>query len=129
MHMVGIGCFLTCLGLGLTAFGTSFFFAVLTIANWSFGEMLSLPLLNVVVANRAVPGNRGRYMGIYTMVFGIAFVVSPAAGTWVYDRLGAVTLWAAIGLLGVPLWLGSVWIGRVLARETLPGEGFRRMPS
>jgi len=118
--LIALGCFLICAGFGLMPFGTSIAFAALTVVVWSVGEMLSLPLINAVVADRAGAGNRGRYMGLYTMSFSTAFVISPAAGTWVYDRLGRDELWYLVGLVGVPLALGALALRRPLSRRSLP---------
>jgi MFS family permease len=96
--------------------GTTVAFAALTIAVWTVGEMLALPLLNVVVAERAGPGNQGRYMGLYTMAFSVAFIIAPAAGTWTYARFGPSILWVAIGGLGVPLLVASLALRSKLGR-------------
>jgi len=114
MPLVALGCFLVCAGFGLMPFGTSIGYAAFTVVVWSAGEMLSLPLINAVVAHRAAAGNRGRYMGLYTMSFSAAFVLAPAAGTWIYDHLGPEELWYAVGLAGLPLAVGSLALRRRL---------------
>jgi predicted MFS family arabinose efflux permease len=106
--LVGLGLFLVCAGLGIMPLGTSVAFAALTVAVWTFGEMLSLPLINAVVAGRAGPAHRGRYMGVYTMAFSLAMIVAPGGGAWVYDNLGPDVLWLGIGILAVPLLVGAV---------------------
>ena len=47
-------------------------------------------------------------MGIYTMGFSTAFVVSPLGGTWVYENLGPATLWFGLGGAGVLLFLAAL---------------------
>jgi MFS family permease len=106
--LVGLGAFLICAGLGLMPFGSSILFVGFTIAIWTFGEMLVLPLTNVLVADRAGRTHRGRYMGLYTMTFSVAFVVAPAAGTWIYERFGPNVLWYGTGLCGGLLWLWAL---------------------
>ncbi len=114
MPRIALGCFLVCAGFGLMPFGTSLAYAAFTIVVWSVGEMLALPMINAVVADRASQGNRGRYMGLYTMSFSTALVLSPAAGTWVYDHVGRDELWYAVGLVGVPLAIGALALRRSL---------------
>ena len=80
--------------------------------------MLSLPLINAVVAARASPRTRGRYMALYTMAFSLAFVFAPALGTLVYQRLGSDVLWHGIGVLGIVLWLWALAI-----RHLWPAQG------
>ena len=72
--------------------------------------------MNAVVADRAGPANRGRYMGMITMSFAVAFMLAPLAGTFVYDRLGPDTLWYGVGLLGLPLWAGALILAGPLRR-------------
>jgi predicted MFS family arabinose efflux permease len=108
MLVVGFGALLICLGFGLMPLGSTAAFVALTIVIWTVGEMLALPMLNAVVAERADPANRGRYMGLYTMAYSVAFIIAPVAGTWIYDRFGPTALWTVVGGLGVPLLAGSV---------------------
>lgn len=100
MSLVGAGAFFLCAGFGLTAVSSTVPWLVLTVAVWTFGEMLALPILNVVVSERAGPGVQGRYMGLYTMAFALAFVVAPIGGTYLYQRFGPTTLWITVGVLG-----------------------------
>ena len=71
--------------------------------RWAAIFGLTLPLLNAAVADRAGPAQRGRYMGLYTMAYSVAFVIAPGAGAWVYDGYGPDVLWLALGALAVPL--------------------------
>jgi predicted MFS family arabinose efflux permease len=114
LALIGLGAFLTCGGLALMPLGRSLGFVVLTVCVWTTGEMLVLPLLNAVVADRASPGRRGQYMGIFTMAFSLAFMFAPAAGTHVYHTFGPDRLWLAIGALGLVLWAWALALGRAL---------------
>ncbi len=108
--LTGLGACLVCFGFGLMPLGTSFPFVACTVVVWTVGEMLSLPLINALVADRAGPTNRGRYMGLYTTTYSLAFIAGPAAGTCIYETCGPNVLWFAVGALGVPLGLGFVWL-------------------
>ena len=112
MTMIGLGAFLLCLGFGLMPLGSSTLYAAFTVAVWTFGEMFSLPMMNAVVANRASAVQRGRYMGVYTMAFAVAFVIAPAAGTHIFDRFGGDTLWYAIAALGPLMFIAARRLGR-----------------
>ena len=111
--VVGVGWLLVCAGFGLMPFGTGLLFAASTVVVWTIGEMLSLPMLNAVVAERAPKKARGRYMGLYTMSFSVAFIVSPWLGTTVYQNLGRHTIWYAIAALGPVLLLLTLWVRRL----------------
>ena len=88
--------------------GSGFVFAAMTVTVWTFGEMLTMPLMSAAVAERAPADSRGRYMGLFTMSFALAFVFAPALGTWVYATVSPAALWYGIGVLGVLLWIASL---------------------
>jgi predicted MFS family arabinose efflux permease len=98
-RMINLSFILLGLGFGLMPLGRGFFYAAFTVAVWTFGEILSMPLLTALIAGRAGPETRGRYMGIFSFAFSLAFIVGPAAGATVYGRLGESVLW--FGCAGV----------------------------
>ena len=92
-RMINMSFLLLGAGLGLMPLGRGFAFGALTVAVWTFGEMLSMPLVTALIVGRADDANRGRYMGMFSFIFSLAFIVAPAAGTAVYDRFGADAVW------------------------------------
>ena len=92
-RMINISFVLLGAGLGLMPLGRGFAFGALTVAVWTFGEMLSMPLVTALIAGRASDATRGRYMGIFSFVFSLAFIIAPPAGTAVYARFGGAALW------------------------------------
>ncbi|HBL28302.1 MAG TPA: hypothetical protein DD490_15815 [Acidobacteria bacterium] len=101
LHLVATGSFLLCLGFGLLPFGVAggFAYVAFTVVIWTMGEMVTLPVIAGVVANRAGEKSRGRYMALLTVAFEGALVSSPLLGTWVYETWGPRVLWA--GCIGV----------------------------
>jgi len=92
-RMINISFILLGAGLGLMPLGRGFAFGALTVAVWTFGEMLSMPLVTALIAGRADDANRGRYMGLNSFSFSLAFIVAPAVGTAIYDGLGPDAVW------------------------------------
>ncbi|MGA2531496.1 MAG: MFS transporter [Candidatus Aminicenantales bacterium] len=92
-RMINISFVLLGVGLGLMPLGRGFAFGAFTVAVWTFGEMLSMPLVTALIAGRASNATRGRYMGIFSFVFSLAFIIAPPAGTAVYERFGGAALW------------------------------------
>jgi len=92
-RMINLSFVLLGVGLGLMPLGRGFAFGALTVAIWTFGEMLSMPLVTALIAQRAVDANRGRYMGLSSFSFSLAFVVAPVVGTAIYDGLGPDAVW------------------------------------
>jgi MFS family permease len=92
-RMINVSFLLLGAGLGLMPLGRGFAYGAMTVAVWTFGEMLSMPLITALISSRADDANRGRYMGMFSFIFSLAFIVAPAAGTAVYDRFGADAVW------------------------------------
>jgi MFS family permease len=123
LPLIGLGAFIFCAGLGLMPLGSSVPYVALTVVVWTIGEMLCMPLLNAVVAERARSGNHGRYMGAYTMSFSVALIVGPTFGTWIFQHFGPRALWFSVGALGLPLWAFALFLSRIL-----PGRRRRVLP-
>ena len=121
LFLVGLGAFLVCTGLALMPLGGSLVYVMFTIAVWTLGEMLALPLINAVVTERAGPRNQGRYIGLYMMAFSAAFVFAPACGMTVYEKFGPNALWYGIGALGPPLWIWAIVVRRAFRKSRPAG--------
>jgi predicted MFS family arabinose efflux permease len=98
-RMINLSFILLGVGLGLMPLGRGFGFAAFTVAIWTFGEMLSMPLVTALIAGRATDATRGRYMGLFSLGFSLAFVVAPAAGTAIYGRFGGDAVWVVCAAL------------------------------
>ncbi|HEX2190340.1 MAG TPA: MFS transporter [Longimicrobiaceae bacterium] len=96
-----LGALLCAAGFGALGLATGPWTVAATVLVWTFGEMVFFPVSATYVAELAPPGRRGAYMGAYSMSFGLAFTVGPAAGTAALDRFGAPTLWAAVFAVGL----------------------------
>jgi MFS family permease len=109
------------LGFGLMPLGRGFIYAAFTVAVWTFGEILSMPLLTALIAGRAGPQTRGRYMGIFSFGFSLAFIIGPAAGAAVYGHLGGTALWFGCAGISVLLALAFSALRRSLDPASLAG--------
>jgi len=116
-RVVGLGSLILCTGFAILPLGSGFGYVAFTVLIWTIGEMLSLPVVVGVVADRAGEKNLGQYMGLFTLSFSAAFVLATVAGTWVYQRLGPAPLWYGCGVLGVLLWGGFQALSTFAGRE------------
>jgi len=112
LKVIGAGALLTGLGFALTPLGHGFFYAALTVAVWTCGEMLSLPLLTAEISNRSSDQNRGRHMGLFGVSFSLAFMIGPLAGAKIYAQFSPLVLWLSCGGLGIILALGFSMLER-----------------
>lgn len=64
LRVIGVGAFFLCAGFALIPLGTTVEALVVTVLVWTFGEMLTTPLLAGFVTRRSPVENRGRYMGL-----------------------------------------------------------------
>jgi MFS family permease len=92
-RMINISFVLLGFGFGLLPFGRGFAYGAMAMAIMTFGEMLSMPLVSALIAGRADDTNRGRYMGLFSLVFSLAFIIAPAGGTAIYGKFGGDAVW------------------------------------
>ena len=90
---VPAGCVLTGLGLGATAFAGGALAYSLTGVLWTLGEVGFSTASPALVADFAPAAQRGAYQGTYQLAWGIASMVAPTLGTFVFARYGTHTLW------------------------------------
>ncbi len=113
-RFISLSFFLTGLGFAMMPLGRSFPHASLTIAVWTLGEMLSMPLLGSLIAVRAGPGSQGRYMGLFSFSFSLSMILGPIIGTAVYGKYGPDTLWFGCGIAGLLLSVAFTLLSRSL---------------
>ncbi len=115
--IIGGGCLLSCLGFGILPFGDSVGYCVLSMLVITLGEMLWMPLASGWIAHRGDRGNRGMYMGWYTMTFSLAGVVAPTFGGSMYQRDPSLIWYISIGV-GICVAMGFYWLNRLLCLES-----------
>jgi MFS family permease len=71
-----------------------------TTTLFTFGEMISMPVSGAYVAGLAPAHQRGLYMGLYGMVWALAFVCGPSLGLFVFSASPSA-LWTGCGIVGL----------------------------
>ncbi|WP_207425949.1 MFS transporter [Pedobacter sp. SYSU D00535] len=75
-------------------------------------EILAMPFMATVTLQRAAKETQGAYMGMNSLAFSAAHVVSPFLGTRIADNFGFGTLWWSTGVASFVTALGFWWIIR-----------------
>jgi len=100
MVVTAVGVMMIGGGMGLLPFGMGMLFAAFTVVVWSVGEMVAVPASNAYVTSLAGEGRIGEYMGVYAAMFGVAHVIAPSLGLWVFSRYGGDVIWYGTSVLG-----------------------------
>lgn len=72
----------------------------LTVVLWTFGEMVSMPLLNALVIRRA-KSRAGSYLSLLSAATNTAMLVAAPAGLWIVHHWGYTELWRSVAGLGI----------------------------
>ena len=67
----------------------------------SVGETLLSPVASAEVADLAPEAVRGRYMGVWTVVWNGGAALGPAFGGWAMDRYGGREAFVALLVVGL----------------------------
>ena len=84
---------------------------VVGIVLWSMGEVVGFPAAAAIVADLAPPELRGRYQGVFSMSWGVAFTIAPLLGGELLTRFGGRTLWVTCLAIGAVVAVGHLAAG------------------
>jgi MFS family permease len=122
MILLAVSSGLLALGVGGSAFAGPLWTLVVLIVVLSLGETLLSPVASAEVADLAPEAVRGRYMGVWTVVWNGGAALGPAFGGWAMDTIGgrqAFVVLLLVGLAGMGSFLALApgWRRRVKAAE------------
>jgi predicted MFS family arabinose efflux permease len=114
---------LTNIGLGVLLYGAAYLvlnlpFAGLSLAIFSMfllslGEIFNMPFTNTYAMSRTVDGNRGRYMGLFSMSYSLAHIVGPYFCMKIADQWGFVVLWYLLAVLSLVIYGGFILLKKL----------------
>jgi MFS family permease len=114
---IAIHALLLGVGFGLTGFAGTLPFFMVTVAIWTFGEIVGAAVAPALVAELSPPALRGLYQGIWGSAWGLAFFLGPVLGGFAYQELGSIGFWSIAFVLGVVVAIGYLLLGRVARRR------------
>jgi len=114
MALLAASSALLAVGVGGSAFAGPLWSLVFLITVMSVGETLLSPVASAEVADLAPEAVRGRYMGVWTVVWNGGAALGPAFGGWAMDHIGSRQAFAVllvVGLVGAALFvsLAAPW--------------------
>jgi MFS family permease len=105
MRLIALGAGFIGVGFALLPLGRGFFYAALTVAVWTMGEILTMPLTATVTAGRGGE-SAGKYLGLLSLTFSLSMFIAPSLGNWLLGTIGGDALWPAAGGAAVLSGLG-----------------------
>lgn len=117
IKIVTLGCFMMSISLFLLMVNFWSGILIIMMLFMSFAEMFSFPFSNSFAMSRAPKGHEGRYMGIFTMSYSLAHILSAKIGMNVTEKWGYQTNWIVMGVLGIIGTLLGVWVIKMVQQE------------
>ncbi len=87
-------------GFALNAFARTAPAFAITMSIFTLGEMVAMPVSSAYIADLAPAHLRGRYMGMFGLIWAMALAAGPSLGTMAYAR-SPMLLWLGCGGLGL----------------------------
>ena len=104
-HIIALGYGLAAVGIAMTGLAHSILALAGTVVVWTLGEMVYAPVTGAYVTSLAPERYRGRYSGLWILMWSVGLLLGPWLGTLIFQRRPAV-LWmtcAMVGLAGAGL--------------------------
>jgi MFS family permease len=101
MLVVIAGGILIAIGFGLCALSIGFAYLAMTVAIWTLGEILQAPFKHSIVTDMAPVDLRARYLGLFSMCYGLAMTIGAPLGGEVLSRFGATVLWSGTFVIAI----------------------------
>jgi MFS family permease len=111
--VLAVGALFYGLGAGSVALGWNFPTFLGSMVILTIGEMLLVPTATTLTANLAPPDMRGRYMGIYSLSWGVAIGLGPVIGGFLNDRIAPVAIWYGTLAMGLAAAAGFLVLSRL----------------
>ncbi len=98
--MIAVGYALTGIGFSLMAVAHGVPMLAMTVVIWTLGEMIYAPVTGAYVTTLAPERYRGRYMGLWHLMWSMGLLIGPATGTMLLEYNPNV-LWGACLVMGL----------------------------
>lgn len=120
LPVVGIGMLIYALGTGSVALMSHFWGFWLSMVILTFGELTLVPTASKYVADIAPAEQRGRYMSMYWLGWGLARTLAPIIGGFLNDNVAPQAIWIGGLLIGLASVVSLFLLQRFPAPQTAP---------
>lgn len=110
------GTLLCALSYFLLGFEPGFLLLFVSMGLLSLGEILVMPFIATLTAQRAGGRNKGAYMGVNGMAYAIAFIIAPVLSTRLATLLGFSQLWIGTAIVLIICSIAFYYIAPMLPR-------------
>lgn len=124
LPVLAIGALFYAAGVGSVAVGSELWMFILSMVVMTTGELIMTPTATALVANLAPADLRGRYMGIYSLMWPIGNGLGPMLGSAIAGITFPAALWFAGGTFAL---LSSAWF--LLLSLRFPRVGLHQFPA
>ncbi len=97
----GIGGFLMGFGMLILNVSSFFYLAIISCVLWTTGEMLFIPLAQLICYEKGLKKNQGKRIGAYQAVYAFGTICGPVFCSQIYFYYGSEMLWYAFGVVGI----------------------------
>jgi len=107
-RVVCFGALFAGLGLIVLNIAEGMIILILSMILLSISEILAMPFMTTYTVQRADEKSRGRYLGMYSVGYSLAFIAAPAIGTFLIKLSGYTFLWYVLGSFSILIAVGLV---------------------
>jgi predicted MFS family arabinose efflux permease len=102
MRLMALGCVMMLISyFFLMPFYSNILYPVCFTFFITMSEIFAMPFMMNFVVNRPDPSRRGQYSSLYSIAFGVGFILAPALGLWVADNYSFFELFILATALSV----------------------------
>jgi MFS family permease len=97
---IAVGYLLVGFGFALSGAAQTIPMLALVVIIFTIGEMVAMPIAAAYITDNVAPEMRGRYMGVYGLVWALGLTFGPSIGLRLHTH-NPTWLWSACAALGV----------------------------
>lgn len=101
----GLGGLFMGFGILILNFSSSFYIAIISCIIWTTGEMLFIPLSQLICYEKGLTQTQGSRIGAYQAIYALGTICGPVIGSQIYYYYGAEMLWYGFGIIGLTCFL------------------------